>query len=404
MSLHLPTLLIVTVLAYLVFGLFQIAMWQLRREREGQLLWGFSNLSGALGGTLLCLRGLIPDFASIALANGLLILAHSLMWAGLRRFSGQTIHWPVVWLAPLLLAGLFLGPLAANPAARTCALALFMLLFSSANFFDAWRAQRQEPLVMRRLVMLVFLMTCAFMADRALYMLQHATRPAEYVVTHPMHTVAALVALLIVTVWNLSILMMASERLANRLTSIAHSDGLTRVLNRTGFRALAVRQVQRCRRDKKPVSVLLLDLDHFKRINDSHGHEAGDRLLCAFATTVSEMIRPGDLVARYGGEEFCVLLPGVPLADAQAVAERLREGFANLRLRSEEAVYGTTVSIGVAQFLGGEMIDEAVSRADRALYQAKHRGRNRVETTTTAESSPMEGATSDQPTVSSCRP
>lgn len=379
MSLHLPTLLVVTVLAYLVFGLFQIAMWQLRREREGQLLWGFSNLSGALGGTLLCLRGVIPDFASIALANGLLILGHSLMWAGLRRFAGQPIHWPVVWLAPLLLAGLFWGPLSGNPPARTCALALFMMLFSGANFVDAWRAQRLEPLVMRRLTMLVFLVTCAFMAERALYMLQHATRPAEYAVTHPMHTIAALVALLIVTVWNLSILMMASERLANRLTDIAHSDGLTRVLNRTGFRALAVRQVQRCRRDRKPISVLLLDLDHFKRINDSHGHEAGDRLLCAFADTVSEMIRPGDLLARYGGEEFCVLLPGASLADAQAVAERLREGFASVRLRSGDADYGATVSIGVAQFLGGEMIDEAVSRADRALYQAKHRGRNRVE-------------------------
>ncbi len=385
MSLHLPTLLIVTVLAYLVFGLFQIAMWQLRREREGQLLWGFSNLSGALGGMLLLLRGVVPDFASIALANGLLILAHSLMWAGLRRFSGQPVHWWLVWAAPLLLAWLFWGlpPVAGNPPARTCVLALFMLLFSGANFVDAWRAQRLEPLVMRRLVMTVFLVTCVFMGDRALYMLQHASRSVEYTVTHPMHTYSALVALLIVTVWNLSILMMASELLANRLTSLAHSDGLTRALNRMGFRALAVRQVQRCRRDRKPISVLLLDLDHFKKINDTHGHEAGDRLLCAFAATMGEMIRPGDLLARYGGEEFCVLLPETGLAEAAAVGERLRERFATVRIRADDAVIGTTVSIGVAQFLGGEMIDEAVSRADRALYQAKHRGRNRVETTET---------------------
>lgn len=385
MSLHLPTLLIVTVLAYLVFGLFQIAMWQLRRSQEGQLLWGFSNLAGALGGTLLFLRGAIPDFASIAVANGLLILAHSLMWAGLRRFSAQPVHWAVVWLAPLLLVGLFsgFGPISDNPPARTCALALFMMLFSGANFIDAWRAQRLEPLVMRRLVMGVFLVTCAFMAERALYMLQHATRPEEYIVTHPIHTYSALVALLIVAIWNLSILMMASERLANRLTDIAHSDGLTRVLNRTGFRALAIRQVQRCRRDRKPVSVLLLDLDHFKKINDTHGHEAGDRLLCAFAATMREMIRPGDLLARYGGEEFCVLLPETGLAEAASVGDRLRERFATVRIRADDAVIGTTVSIGVAQFLGGEMIDEAVSRADRALYQAKHHGRNRVETTET---------------------
>ncbi|MDM4772738.1 GGDEF domain-containing protein [Solimonas sp. SE-A11] len=385
MSLHLPTLLIVTVLAYLVFGLFQIAMRQLRREREGQLLWGFSNLAGALGGSLLLLRGMIPDFASIALANGLLVLAHSLMWAGLRRFSGQPVHWWLVWSAPLLVTWLFWGfaPVAGNAPARTCALALFMLLFSGANFADAWRAQRLEPLVMRRLVMTVFLVTCVFMADRALFMLQHASRAAEHTVMHPVHTYSALVALLIVTVWNLSILMMASERLANRLTGLAHSDGLTRALNRMGFRALAVRQVQRCRRDRKPVSVLLLDLDHFKRINDNHGHEAGDRLLCAFAATVGEMIRPGDLLARYGGEEFCVLLPETGLDEAAAVGERLRERFATVRIRADDAVIGTTVSIGVAQFLGGEMIDDAVSRADRALYQAKHHGRNRVETTAT---------------------
>ncbi|AXQ30548.1 GGDEF domain-containing protein [Solimonas sp. K1W22B-7] len=383
MSLHLPTLLVVTVLAYLVFGLFQLAMWQLRRSEAGLLLWGFSNVAGAIGGTLLCLRGVISDFSSIALANGLLILSNSLMWAGLRGFSGQPIRWSLVWLAPVVLVLLFsvVGPIRDNPPARTCTVALFMLLFAGANFADAWRAQRTEPLNMRRLAMLVFLLTCAFMGDRALYMLEHARKPEEFAITHPMHTYAALAALLIVTVWNLALLMMANERLANRLTGIAHSDGLTRVLNRTGFRALAGRQVLRCQRDRVPVSILLLDLDHFKRINDNHGHEAGDRLLCAFATTAGEMIRPGDLLARYGGEEFCVLLPHARLADATTVAERLRERFESVRIRVGEAVCGTTVSIGVAEFRPGEGIEAAVARADRALYAAKHGGRNRVEIT-----------------------
>lgn len=394
MTLHLPTLLVVTVLAYLVFGLFQFAMWQLRRTEEGLLLWGMSNLAGATGGSLLAMRGMAPDFLSIVLANGALVLASSLMWAGLRRFAGQPVHWLLVWLAPLIVMALFWGvpPISENPPARTCVTSLMLMLFSAASFIDAWRAQNSEPLQMRRLAMLMFLATVVFMGDRAVYMLQHATRPDEYAVTHPMHTYAALGALLIVTVWNLAILMMANERLANRLTAIAHSDGLTRSLNRTGFRALAGRQVQRCRRDHEPVSLLLLDLDHFKKVNDSYGHEAGDRLLCAFAATAGETIRVGDLLARYGGEEFCVLLPDSNLAEAAKVAERLRARFDLVRIRVGDVVCGATVSIGVAEFNAGETIDQCVARADRALYAAKRNGRNRVETTESVGGKPPEKA------------
>jgi diguanylate cyclase (GGDEF)-like protein len=178
--------------------------------------------------------------------------------------------------------------------------------------------------------------------------------------------------------WNLGLLMMCNERLENRLYRAATNDGLTNILNRTGFDVLSRRLLQRAARDRTPVSLLLMDLDFFKQINDRYGHDAGDRVLCEFAAVARRTIRPTDLLARYGGEEFCALLPKASEADALAVAERLRTDFATARLILGDHNVGTTVSIGVVQIAAGENVTDAMARADTALYLAKQQGRDRV--------------------------
>jgi len=116
----------------------------------------------------------------------------------------------------------------------------------------------------------------------------------------------------------------------------------------------------------------MIDIDHFKRINDTHGHEAGDLALVALATTLNALARATDLAARYGGEEFVVLLVGTELTGAVEMAERIREAVAQID-------FGLTVSIGVTPFLAEDgHWSETLSRADKALYQAKHTGRNKV--------------------------
>ena len=173
-------------------------------------------------------------------------------------------------------------------------------------------------------------------------------------------------------------MLMPSERLQNQLRRAAQDDALTNLLNRGGFNALSLRQLARCRHAAQPVSVLLMDFDHFKRVNDSHGHDAGDRLLCAFAETVRAQSRASDLVARYGGEEFCALLSNAGPQAAMVIAERIRHCFEQVTVPAEGCELGTTVSIGVAHVGPDESINAALQRADQALYAAKREGRNRV--------------------------
>ena len=157
----------------------------------------------------------------------------------------------------------------------------------------------------------------------------------------------------------------------------AETDVLTGAPNRRALDELLRHQVQIAAATGRAFSVLLLDIDHFKLVNDTHGHGAGDDTLRAFAQRVREHLRQGDTCARYGGEEFVVVLPGTTLVAALEVAERLRYGVAEASLIAEPLVR-TTVSIGAAQHRVGETAEQLMARADTAVYAAKRGGRNQV--------------------------
>jgi len=160
---------------------------------------------------------------------------------------------------------------------------------------------------------------------------------------------------------------------------VAMVDGLTELPNRRGLDDTFSRQLTRTLREQQPASLLMVDVDHFKRLNDTYGHLMGDEVLRRVARVLRQQVRPQDLLARYGGEEFALLLPNTDADAAVAVADRLRSAIANPN--TEEASRSlpvATVSIGVATARTSVSLSELMSQSDAALYRAKQTGRNRV--------------------------
>lgn len=163
-----------------------------------------------------------------------------------------------------------------------------------------------------------------------------------------------------------------------QLEELALQDGLTGVLNRRALLERAAIELARAEREGGDVAVIMLDLDHFKAVNDTHGHLAGDAVLREAVARVQTAVRVYDLVGRYGGEEFLVVAPGAGPAEALAVAERIRGAIAERPVVWEGSEIAITTSIGVVSVASGEDLFQAIGRADAALYKAKDAGRNCV--------------------------
>lgn len=162
-----------------------------------------------------------------------------------------------------------------------------------------------------------------------------------------------------------------------QLLRLARVDALTGLANRTHFQERASAELARARREERPVTVMLADVDDFKRINDSYGHQVGDRVLASVAQAMADALREHDLLSRWGGEEFMALLPATDGETARAVAERVRQTVASLRLPLGDETLLVTLSFGLAEVRDGDL-QSATLRADGALYASKRGGRNRV--------------------------
>ncbi|MDT8879461.1 sensor domain-containing diguanylate cyclase [Halomonas saccharevitans] len=169
------------------------------------------------------------------------------------------------------------------------------------------------------------------------------------------------------------------KAMEQRLEYLAHHDELTGLLNRRAGLGLLEEEIQRSRRYGTALSVASCDLDHFKRVNDRHGHAMGDQVLSETARLMKETMRQHDHVIRLGGEEFLILLPGVTQEQASQAVERLRQSLATTPIA--EAQIHLTLSAGIAQLQDDEEADALMERADHTLYGAKHKGRNQVQET-----------------------
>jgi diguanylate cyclase (GGDEF)-like protein len=159
----------------------------------------------------------------------------------------------------------------------------------------------------------------------------------------------------------------------------ASTDALTGVHNRHWMGRAFPRALQRCSHNKQPFAMMVVDIDHFKKVNDTYGHLVGDLALKTVARCMAENLRPHDLLARYGGEEFAVLLTEADLDAAKMVAERLRTKIAAAEIRTDDISFHVTLSIGITPTQHEDKLENLINEADQALYRAKQMGRNRVE-------------------------
>jgi diguanylate cyclase (GGDEF)-like protein len=172
-------------------------------------------------------------------------------------------------------------------------------------------------------------------------------------------------------------LVVQTER---QLVTLASTDPLTHLHNRRNMAELAQYEIVQRKRHGEPLSLVLADVDHFKQINDTHGHEMGDRVLTAISEVLRDGIREQDSVARWGGEEFLILMPQASLESARMVAERLREQVSRLTVSHAGQTVQVTMTFGVACHRLDDRLEQLIHRADMALYQGKERGRDQVVT------------------------
>lgn len=171
------------------------------------------------------------------------------------------------------------------------------------------------------------------------------------------------------------------KMLQSRLEILASTDALTGLPNRQAIMGKAKKEFGRAQRYSRPLSIVMIDVDHFKSINDQYGHATGDHVLTNVGHILGDSLRDSDVLARIGGEEFVLLLPDTPKANAEFVAERMRSQLANTTIKFEALELKITASFGVAEITSeDETLEQMLSRADHAMYDAKHSGRNRVKT------------------------
>jgi diguanylate cyclase (GGDEF)-like protein len=178
---------------------------------------------------------------------------------------------------------------------------------------------------------------------------------------------------------NDNIALIATQNRKTQFEHQAYVDALTGIYNRHWMGNAFPRTLHRCALDRQPFALMVVDIDHFKRVNDTHGHLVGDLALKIVARCMAENLRPHDLLVRYGGEEFAVLLPDADMDEATAIAERLRAMIADTEICCDGASFRVTISIGITPARHEGTLENLIREADHALYRAKELGRNRVE-------------------------
>lgn len=380
MTLHLPTVLLFAALttAGVTLGIALLA-W---RDRSAYLRdWAAALVLVCLGMALYGLREGLPAWLGVIVANLLLLSNQVFSWTGYARLFGVRRPWPWILAGYLLVTLIYLALTYVwdSYTARVLFFNLLLVLLSASCALLLWDHRRRIGAAVLALPLGVHLLQVFLGLLRIGVTLVEGGVTHQSVSTSPGQVFVIMLNSLGVMAMAFGFMSLHAGRLLDVLETQAATDPLTGLLNRRGFDAELQREWRRHQRLGQGLAALMVDIDHFKRINDSHGHAVGDVALRHLAETLQQQLRPYDLIGRLGGEEFCVVLPGVSPEWAVQTAERLRRAPLGFVPEGERLPLALTVSIGVACSSAEDVQPQTLlARADRALYLAKQQGRDRV--------------------------
>lgn len=381
---HSPTLVILAgILAALVTTVLY-AVWHFNKGIPGLRLWMLSFLSASVFCASLLVRDHVPEVLSVVLSQASIAVAAYLAFLGSRAYMGRTPVWhgyAAAAITAVVAVAAYFTVVQPHLGIR------FALAGSVSGVFFLMTAHtlahggfRNVPA--RYLFAIVAGLHGLFLLLRPL-LFKLATPDAGEGADAD---TVALLSQFVVLESTLSLVMMAfgtlmltNEYITRELRHLAEVDPLTDVFNRRAFLTLLEKAISSAHRTQSDLSVLAIDLDHFKKINDTWGHKGGDDVLRHFVRLAIGCLRNEDVMGRMGGEEFAIFLPNASSEGTRAVAERLRALVASQPVVTNRGPIGLTVSIGATQYLPGDSSDALLQRADEAMYLAKDHGRNRVE-------------------------
>ncbi len=360
-------------IARITIALFMFGLYLAARRDACTGYWAASAILVGIGSTM-PLYGLVGSFG-IWVACVTVISGGVCFWWGLNLFFGRPRSVIGIWLIAGMtvgVGGLLLMTHSQTP--RILAFALAVIVGTSLIIREAWRGDGSPLTVGRAMVAGSYAVALVSLAVRAVYFVIGGA-PASPTSDHPVNVLLLyLVPLMTSILASVGTLLMYFQRTVAQKEHLATHDDLTRIYNR---RALAEAGRRALAAGPRDVAVLLIDVDHFKSVNDTLGHQAGDGVLAAIAETLSGNCRQTDIIGRQGGEEFCIVCPDTHAAEARVLADRLLLAVAALP-RPDGLGAPLGISIGIAARTPGSQWEGLLADADRALYAAKTAGRGRA--------------------------
>jgi diguanylate cyclase (GGDEF)-like protein len=341
--------------------------------------WRVGTLLMAGGSIVLAVQNRLPLTFAVAVGNGMFLTGLARYWRGLRRFDGLpdtawmyvvptvgTLGVALFAVWPSIVGRVIVATTAWQVMALGCALTLM-------------RTPRTERAVSRSVLGVIFVLICLFMLARVLVFVL-ASGPSSVIEPgHWINVATPLVVAVLPVIGTTAFLLMCSERLRRDLERVASTDSLTGLANRRALGSEGEARMTLARQHGDGLALALVDVDHFKAINDHFGHDIGDAALKHVAARLQSVCRERDLPARQGGEEFVIVFDHITSAQAVSAADRLRTAVEASAFATPTGERTLTVSIGVAVMAASDQaFDDLLRRADAALYEAKRTGRNRV--------------------------